>query len=86
MTLPFDTLDQLRLELSQNYPTFGAVDEISSAEWESFGDKGDISNEPLINPIENYYMTDSISRASKTMAECSAAIITPETQRTGSDG
>jgi NADH-quinone oxidoreductase subunit G len=86
VTLPFDTLDQLRLELTQNYPTFGAVDEISPAEWESFGEKGDFSNELLIHPIENYYMTDSISRASKTMAECSAAMIDPVTQRTGSDG
>ena len=32
--------------------------------------EGDISDEPLSDYIDNFYMTDSISRSSKTMAEC----------------
>jgi len=33
-----------------------------------------LSSEPLKNPIEDFYMTNPIARASNVMAECSAVI------------
>ena len=39
----------------------------------SYGNKGDLTNTPLLDTIDNYYMTDAISRNSTTMAKCSTA-------------
>lgn len=33
-----------------------------------------LETSPLPKAIENYYMTDSISRASRTMAQCTATL------------
>ncbi|MDV7338835.1 NADH-quinone oxidoreductase subunit NuoG [Terasakiella sp. A23] len=84
-TLPFDSIEQLRAKLAEVSPTFANPDDIQSASWDDFGAKGDISATALISPIENYYMTDPVSRVSKTMAECTAALINPQ-QRTGTNG
>ena len=35
--------------------------------------EGDVAETPLSDLIDNYYMTDSISRNSITMAKCSTA-------------
>ena len=41
----------------------------------------------LLQPIADFYRTDPISRASPTMAECSALFVTgAETARTGTHG
>ena len=37
-------------------------------------------------PIENYYMTDPISRASETMAKCTEEYVLGREQRTGTHG
>jgi NADH-quinone oxidoreductase subunit G len=37
----------------------------------SLGADGAISAEPFKNPIADFYLTNPIARASKTMAECS---------------
>ena len=37
------------------------------------GEAGDVSDAPFRSPVEDFYFTNSIARASKTMAECSAA-------------
>ena len=54
-------------------PTFGAIDKVQPAAWGAFGTAGAIAATAFEYPIKNYYMTDPISRASKTMAECMAA-------------
>jgi NADH-quinone oxidoreductase subunit G len=84
-TLPFDDLIQLRAKLAEVSPTFANPDEIQTASWEDFGTKGDITPSALMSPITNYYMTDPVSRVSKTMAECTAVLINPQ-QRTGTNG
>jgi len=38
------------------------------------------------DPIDDFYMTDVISRASDTMAECSAQFVTGGHGKTGTDG
>lgn len=64
--LPFDTLAQLRAKMPM----------LPKANWQvQTASAGKISAEPFIYPIKNFYMTDSISRASKTMAECVSVIV-----------
>lgn len=85
-TLPFDTLVQLRAKLAAVSATFANPDEIQAAEWAGFGQEGTIEATPFISPISNYYMTDPVSRVSRTMAECTAALVDTEQQGTGTHG
>jgi NADH-quinone oxidoreductase subunit G len=58
------------------------------AEWGAFGESGEVDETEFVYPIEDYYRTDPISRASPTMAECSETFGgRPETKpRTGTHG
>ena len=49
------------------------------------GGEGDTTSAPFFSPIGNFYMTDPISRASETMAECTQIFLDRET-RDGTDG
>ncbi len=80
-TLPFDNLAELRAQMS-----LGAVDEIVSAVWGEFGADGEMNGGPFVSPITNFYMTDPISRASATMAECTSVHSTGSQGRTGTYG
>ena len=51
----------------------------------SFGMTGDISPEPFVLPIDNFYMTDPISRASQTMAKCTEIFVMPKLAMTGTE-
>jgi NADH-quinone oxidoreductase subunit G len=86
--LPFDSLFQLRERMRAAHPVFARVDEIVPAVWGSFGESGPIDPAPFVYPITDFYRTDPISRASPTMAECSAQFAgDPATQpRTGTHG
>lgn len=84
-TLPFDSIEQLRAKLAEVSPTFANPEEIQPAKWEDFGTKGDLEATALTSPIRNYYMTDPVSRVSKTMAECTEVLVNPQ-QRTGTNG
>ncbi len=71
--LPYDNLGELRQRMIQANPVFAAVDQIEAAPWGSFGEAGTMEATPFVSPIGNFYMTDPISRASATMAECTEA-------------
>ncbi len=66
-SLPFDSLEQLRANLQHAKP----------AVWKS--GKGNanakIAAQPFAYVVQNFYMTDPISRASKTMAECVTVLL-----------
>ncbi len=86
-TLAYDNLGELRQQLIQDNPVFAAVDQIQPAAWGAFGEAGTVDPAPLVSPIRNYYMTDPISRASETMALCTAALIDRnQGEATGTDG
>jgi NADH-quinone oxidoreductase subunit G len=79
--LPYDTLDALRARLEQVNPVFartsvlprfGAGDRTGPV-----GDPGAVSPAAFVPFVADYYQTDAISRASATMAECSATYATP---------
>ncbi|MEK9679444.1 MAG: NADH-quinone oxidoreductase subunit NuoG [Rhodospirillaceae bacterium] len=85
-TLPYNSLGELRARMLEVNPLLGEVDEIADGEWGDFGVSGAISAEPLTQPIENFFMTDPISRASITMAECTAVANGEDERATGTDG
>jgi NADH-quinone oxidoreductase subunit G len=85
-TLPFDSLPQLRKRLAMAHGTFAALDVVTPAAWGSFGGNGAIATTSFDYPIADYYMTDPVSRSSRTMAQCSEAFSGGERARTGTHG
>ncbi|MBS0538503.1 MAG: molybdopterin-dependent oxidoreductase, partial [Proteobacteria bacterium] len=71
--LPYDTIDQVRARLVAVNKSFAALDQQAPGAWGAFGTAGATADAPFVSPIANFYMTDPISRASKTMAECMAS-------------
>ncbi len=69
-TLPFDTLGQLRDRMEEAVPHFAYIDQIEPGSWQAFGKEGALKNDKLQKSIENFYMTNPISRASRIMAQC----------------
>jgi NADH-quinone oxidoreductase subunit G len=75
-TLPYDSLDQLRAKMIADHPTFGQVDYAPGAagaggfDLSGIGAAGTISDAPFVSPIADFYVTNPIARASRTMAEC----------------
>jgi NADH-quinone oxidoreductase subunit G len=74
--LPYDSLTQLRSALFKAHPHLQAIDTIAA------GDAGDVrklaglggtlDKAPFHSPVEDFYLTNPIARASAVMAECSA--------------
>ncbi len=81
--LPYDDLAQLRRRLVEANGRFGRLDAIQPAPWEPFGADGQVTATPFRFPIENFYMTDPISRASETMANCTEAYLRGQPAKTG---
>ena len=85
--LDYVTLGDVRARLVTVNPSFDAVDQIVTAPWRAPAADGEVTAEPFALPIDNYYMTDPISRASATMAECTREFVaTGNAGRTGTDG
>ena len=84
--LPYDSLPELRRALFAAVPYFARIDAIEPAPWGSFGREGPLDPAPFRSPIENYYMTDPISRASETMAKCTEVYVLGRERRTGTHG
>jgi len=83
--LPYDTLGQVRRRLAEAAPVFRAIDTVSAAEPTPFAAAGAVGDAPFVMPIDNYYMTDPISRCSPTMAKCTEDFGIGQT-RTGTHG
>ena len=74
--LPYDTVEQLRSKLMADHPTFGQVDYVvtgAALDLKDLGQKGDLADTAFASPVDDFYLTNPIARASVTMAECSAA-------------
>ncbi len=73
--LPYNSQDELREQIYKTYPHLADTGAISAAKWHKAKPRKRylLNSAPLSYAIKNYYMTDSISRQSKTMAECVAA-------------
>jgi len=84
--LPYDTLGQLRQRLIAVNPVFAHIDDVAPAAWGAFGSVGKGAGEAFTYPIQNYYMTDTISRASPTMAACTESYRANTSPKTGTHG
>jgi NADH-quinone oxidoreductase subunit G len=77
-TLPYDDLFALRQAMIAEAPALGRIDQGPSGaaplDLAKVGVKGPVSAEPFRSPIKDFYLTNPIARASKTMAECSAEL------------
>ncbi len=77
-TLPYDTQSALRARILEVAPQLSTLDEIAPVKWKKSTKQPKaykIKNDPFEKVILNYYMTDPISRASKTMAECTDVLL-----------
>lgn len=69
-SLPYNSLSDLRKLMSKQIPHLSKIDFVSPSKWSTFGTVGDITNSPIKNYESNFYLTNSICRSSKTMANC----------------
>ncbi len=83
--LPYDTLDALRAAMVERAPVLGGLNAIEKAPFEPFGTEGAMDDAPFESPVHDFYRTDPITRASDTMATCSATFVDQAT-KTGTDG
>ena len=84
--LPYDSLDEVRARLTAVNPVFATIDTVAASPWGDFGTAGEVRSDPFVPPIDNFYMTDPISRVSETMAECTVTIMQATQGKTGTDG
>ncbi len=73
--LNFNNLSELRKEIISNFSQMANLNEIDPIKGISFGKNHIIKNIKINYNIENFYMNDSISRSSETMALCTKDIL-----------
>jgi len=73
--IEFNNLNDVRKKLINENNNFLAILEINNSSTLSFSSKEQIKNQNLSYNISNFYMNDSISRASETMANCTHEIL-----------
>ena len=75
-TPPWNNLDELRAAMYKVAPHLARLDQLTPANAAELADlakaQGKMSAEPFRSRITDFYLTNPIARASKTMAECSA--------------
>jgi NADH-quinone oxidoreductase subunit G len=74
--LPFDSLAQLRAALFKEFPHLQRIGDIATTDAEDVRKLaalgGAMDKTPFRSPIDDFYLTNPIARASAVMAECSA--------------
>ena len=73
--LNFNNLGELRSELTSAFSQFSVLNEVSSNNEVTFAKKSKIEDIKIKYNIKNFYMNDSISRSSETMAKCTKDIL-----------
>ena len=79
-TLPYDDLNALRARLIDRIETFGQIDHAPGAATAgafavaAIGAEGAMSDAPFRSPVTNFYFTNAIARASRTLAEAAAMV------------
>jgi NADH-quinone oxidoreductase subunit G len=76
VTQSWNNMDELRRAMYLVAPHLSVLDQIFPADAAMLSDlgkgEGRTSDEPFVSPVRDFYMTNPIARASRTMAECSA--------------
>ena len=73
--LNFNNINELRQEIITKFIFLKEINLFPSVLLSNFGLPVKIKNRELEYNIKNFYMTDSISRSSVTMAQCSKEIL-----------
>jgi len=73
--LKFNNLSELRNAISNLFPVFKEINNLPPSSKLDFGSSTKIEDRVLEYNIKNFYMTDVISRASITMANCTREIL-----------
>jgi len=69
----YSDISEIRKRLADVNPIFKHIDEVQPSKWEEFAKSGKVNKIPFKLPIENFYMTDIITRSSAVMAKCTEA-------------
>ncbi len=86
-TVPLDTIFAVRARMAELAPHLARTDTVTPAEWGKFGKRGRLAKAPFVSPIEDFYLTNPIARASEVMRQCSREILRPLTEKaTGTHG
>ena len=72
--LPYDDLRALRARIAGEWPHLGS-EGLTAMPWVAPTATGNIAAGPIRLPIDNYYLTNAVARASGTMAECVDQIV-----------
>ena len=73
-TLPFDSFEELRMKMSLDHPELAETGLVSFA-WNPPSGLPSAPKGPGVHPIKDFYLTNSIARASATMQRCSAELL-----------
>ena len=73
-TLPFDTLDELRAAMATDTPALATLG-LATFDWTPPALDAVASGEITAYPIQDFYLTNAICRASPTMQRCSAELV-----------
>ena len=73
--IKFNNLNDVRKKLINENNNFLALLEINNSSNLSFSSKKNIKDNNIFYNIDNFYMNDSISRSSETMANCTHEIL-----------
>jgi len=88
--LPFNTLDELRAAMYRDYPHLAEIDEFTpgdTSDIEALADgSAQVAGTPFASPVESYYLTNPIARASHIMQELAALDEANAQGGTGTDG
>jgi NADH-quinone oxidoreductase subunit G len=69
---PWDTLAELRRAMVETHPVLAAIDSVPQNDLPALP-QGDLGRGPFRNAVRDFYLTNPIARASRLMAELSAA-------------
>ena len=73
--LPYADIHALRARLVKEFPRFGTLDAVEAVPFVAGKVTGSLNATPFDAPVRNFYMTDPISRNSKTMAQCTESML-----------
>jgi NADH dehydrogenase/NADH:ubiquinone oxidoreductase subunit G len=72
--LPYDSLDEVRSRLAELAPHLVKLDTVETSGFERIALKSHghskLNSTPFTDNVDNFYMTDAISRNSQVMAKC----------------
>ncbi len=71
----YNSIAEIRARMVEIAPNFAKIDECVKAEMFRVGGAGKIEATTIAATLKNFYMTDPISRASKTMAMCKEEVL-----------